>query len=75
MASVQIKHVPMTRTRALPPGCRGAQSLQEYLRAKLIEDASRPTIDELRDRVNARPAGSLSLVDAAKVLHTERTRR
>ena len=51
MPSIQIKNVPddvhlVYRRRAAAAG----KSLQEYLLAELIENTSRPTLDEVLDR-------------------------
>lgn len=45
------------------------------LRAKLIEDASRPTVDEVLARAGGRAGGSVSLTSAADILRGERVRR
>jgi hypothetical protein len=51
MATIRIKlpadtHVELTR-RAVAAG----QSLQEYLRTRLIDEASRPTLEEVLGRI------------------------
>ena len=76
MPSVQIKDVPdevhlVLRRRALEAG----QSLQEYLLARLTEDASRPTLDEALRRVGERSGGKVLLKDSADALRAERDRR
>jgi plasmid stability protein len=76
MPSVQIKDVPenvhaVLRRRAAAAG----QSLQEYLLGRLVEDASRPTLDEVLDRAGQRAGGSLSLAEAARAVWTERNNR
>ncbi len=73
MPSVQIKDVPadvhaVLRQRAAAAG----QSLQEYLLGRLVEDARRPSLDELLDRAGGRAGGSTSLVDAARRLRADR---
>ena len=76
MPSVQIKDVPpethaVLRRRAAAAG----QSLQEYLRTRLIEEASRPTVDEVLARIRARPSGaSLSFADVVEELRADRDR-
>ena len=57
MPSIQVKDVPhdvhsTLRRRAAAAG----QSLQEYLLARLVQDAQTPTLDELLDRAGAAPA-------------------
>ena len=56
-----IKHVPerthaVLRRRAAP----AHQSLQEYLRARLIEEANSPTVDAVLDRTGGRAGGSMA---------------
>ncbi len=76
MPSVQIKDVPeethaVLRRRA----AEARQSLQEYLRKKLIEEASRPTVDEVLARAGARAGGSLSFKTASRLVRSDRARR
>ena len=74
--SVQIKNVPsdvsaVMRARAAAAG----QSLQEYLLAKLVEEASRPTLDEVLDRAGGRAGGSIPLDEVTRQLRSERDAR
>lgn len=76
MPSVQIKDVPaqvhaVLRRRA----AASHQSLQEYLRSWLIEETSRPTLDELLERAGGRAGGSVPLKSAVATLRDERARR
>jgi antitoxin FitA len=77
MATVQIKNVPpdvhqVLRDRAGKAG----QSLQAYLLAQLEEQASKPTIKELFDRINTeRSGGRVSPAYAAKVVREDRDAR
>jgi plasmid stability protein len=76
MPSVQIKDVPdevhaVLRRRA----AEARQSLQEYLRSRLIEEAARPTLDEILDRAGGRAGGSLPARTAARVVRDDRARR
>jgi plasmid stability protein len=76
MPSVQIKDVPeevhdVLRRRA----ALAHQSLQEYLRSWLIEETSRPTLDEVLDRAGGRSGGSVPLNAAVTTLRNERARR
>jgi plasmid stability protein len=76
MPSVQIKHVPddvhrVLRRRAAERG----QSLQEYLLARLVEQASEPTLDEVLARVGERAGGSVPLADAARDVRANRDAR
>ncbi len=73
MPSVQIKDVPddthaVLRARA---GAAG-QSLQEYLRAHLIEEAATPTIDEILDRAGGRSGGNVTIADTVAILRADR---
>ena len=76
MPSVQIKDVPpethaVLRQRA----ARAHQSLQEYLRARLIEDAATPTLDEVLDRAGQRAGGHVPLGLSAATVREDRDRR
>lgn len=76
MPSVQIKSVPpeihaVWRQRA----ARAGMSLQEYLLAKLIAEASRPTVDEVLERAGGRAGGSVALSEATAAVRSDRDRR
>ena len=76
MPSVQIKDVPddvhaVLRRRAAAAN----QSLQEYLRAHLIAEAARPTLDEVLDRAGGRAGGSLPLKMSAQLVRRDRAGR
>ncbi|MFN8108407.1 MAG: hypothetical protein U0Y82_00945 [Thermoleophilia bacterium] len=76
MPSVQIKDVPpethaVLRRRALA----AHQSLQEYLRSRLIEEASTPTVEEIMERAGGRAGGSVSFAAAADAVREDRDRR
>ena len=76
MPSVQIKDVPDETHAVLRRRAAAAhQSLQEYLRSRLIEDASRPTLDEVLDRAGGRAGGSVPIKTAAKVVREDRAGR
>ena len=76
MPSIQIKDVPEETHAVLRQRAAAArQSLQEYLRGRLIEEASRPTLDEILDRAGGRAGGSLPFGDAVEALHEDRDRR
>lgn len=76
MPSVQIKDVPEQTHAVLRRRAAAAhQSLQEYLRVRLIEEASRPTLDEVLDRAGGRSGGSVPLKDAVKTVRSDRARR
>ena len=76
MPSVQIKDVPdhthaVLRRRA----ALAHQSLQEYLRMRLIEDADSPTVDEVLERAGGRAGGRVSFADAADIIAQDRAGR
>lgn len=76
MPSVQVKDVPAEvhttlRRRAANEG----RSLQEYLLARLIEDASSPTIDEVLDRAGGRSGGRAPLSTAGAAIRADRDGR
>jgi hypothetical protein len=76
MPSVQIKDVPEWTHAILRLRAAAAhQSLQEYLRARLIEEASEPTLDEVLDRAGGRSGGSVPLKSAVAALRADRDRR
>jgi antitoxin FitA len=73
MPSIQIKDVPpethaVLRRRAATAG----QSLQEYLRGRLIEEASTPTVDEILDRAGGRAGGSVPFAAAIDAQDADR---
>ncbi|MGN6600645.1 MAG: FitA-like ribbon-helix-helix domain-containing protein [Actinomycetes bacterium] len=73
---MHIKDVPDDVHAVLQQRAAAAhQSLQEYLRSRLIAEASRPTLDEVLDGAGGRSGGSLSLDDAVSLLRTDRARR
>ena len=76
MPSIQIKDVPEETHAVLRRRAAAAhQSLQEYLRSRLIEEASGPTVDEVLDRAGGRAGGSMTFSAAAQALREDRARR
>jgi len=76
MPSVQIKDVPEETHRVLRErAARAHQSLQEYLRSRLIADARQPTLDEVFDRIATRRGGRVRFSTAANHVRAERDRR
>ncbi|WP_428342345.1 FitA-like ribbon-helix-helix domain-containing protein [Mycobacterium sp.] len=76
MPSVQIKDVPEDTHRVLRErAARAHQSLQEYLRSRLIADADQPTLDEVLGRVNEHRGGRVSFKTAVDHVRAERDRR
>lgn len=76
MPSVQIKDVPEETHAVLRRRAAEAhQSLQEYLRSRLIDEASRPTVDEVLGRIAHRSRGVVSIAEAAELVRADRDRR
>jgi plasmid stability protein len=76
MPSVQIKDVPPETHAVLRQRAAAAhQSLQEYLLARLIADASTPTVEEVLDRAGNRAGGHVALNLAVAALRDDRDRR
>lgn len=77
MPSVQIKDVPEETHAVLRRRAAEAhQSLQEYLRSHLIDQASRPTMAEVLARIEGRDDGiSLSSDKIASMIREDRERR
>lgn len=76
MPSVQIKDVPDDTHRVLRErAARAHQSLQEYLRSRLIAEAKEPTFEEVLDRAATRNGGDVSFGTAVDQLRAERDRR
>lgn len=76
MPSIQVKDVPVEvhailRRRAMTAG----MSLQEYLLARLVEDARTPSLDETLDRAGACAGGSAPLATAAQLVRADRGAR
>ncbi|MGD0065533.1 MAG: hypothetical protein ABSB76_19075 [Streptosporangiaceae bacterium] len=76
MPSVQIKDVPERTHAVLRQRAAAAhQSLQEYLRTRLIEEADQPTLDEVLDRAAGRSGGSVPLREAVAAIRDDRAGR
>lgn len=76
MPSVQIKDVPeQTHAVLRQRAARAHQSLQEYLRSRLIDEARMPTVEEVLERAGDRAGGSVPLSAAAEVIRDDRDRR
>jgi antitoxin FitA len=74
--SIQVKDVPddvhaVLRRRAAAAG----QSLQEYLLARLREDAENPTLEELLEHVSQRSGGRVGFKAAARAVRSDRDSR
>ena len=76
MPSIQIKDVPEETHAILRRRAAAAhQSLQEYLRSRLIDDASAPTVEEVLDRAGGRAGGRVPFSATAQGLREDRARR
>lgn len=76
MPSVQIKDVPEETHAVLRRRAAEAhQSLQEYLRSRLIDEASRPTTEEVLARIATHSGGTVSLARATEIVREDRDRR
>jgi len=76
MATIQVKNVPEDTHRVLRQRAAVAnQSLQEYLRSRLIAEADQPTLDEVLDRIGHRSGGHAGLRETAELVRDDRDRR
>ena len=76
MPNVQVRDVPDEVHETLVRRAeRAGQSLQQYLAAQLAAIAATPTLDEVLDRVEARPKGRLTPQQAIESIDAERARR
>jgi plasmid stability protein len=76
MTSVQIKDVPEHAHAVLRRRAAAAhQSLQEYLRCLLVEEAASPTVDEVWERVSRRSGGSMPFSTTVEMVRDDRDRR
>lgn len=76
MPSIQVKDVPADvhatlRRRAAAAG----QSLQEYLLARLVDEASTPTVDEVLELAGGRAGGRAELSAAVRAVRCDRDGR
>jgi hypothetical protein len=74
--SIQVKDVPVEvhatlRKRAAAAG----QSLQEYLLARLVAEATEPTIEEVLERAGHRAGGHVTTRAAVRAVRAERDSR
>ena len=69
MPSITIRDVPDdVRDELAARARRSGRSLQEYLRAELLELAERPDPEALLDRVSARKQRTVSRLSAEQIL-------
>lgn len=73
MATIQVKNLPDETLRTLKVrAAKSGQSLQEYMRAYLIEVTARPTRQELLERLATRSGGSIEFAEAASLVREDR---
>jgi len=76
MPNVQVRNVPEEVHRVLVRRAKQAgQSLQQYLSDQLSQMASRPTMEEVFERVENQRSGCISSEEAVAALEAERARR
>jgi antitoxin FitA len=78
MATIQIKHVPEETHAVLRRRAAAAhQSLQEYLLARLVEEAAHPTNAEIFDEIDAEferegGGGTFTLQEVVDIIREDR---
>jgi antitoxin FitA len=76
MVAITVREVPAeARDELAARAARAGQSLQEYLRALLVETAAKPSVDDVIARARARVAATGSRVDADAILAARDTDR
>ncbi len=76
MPSIQVKDVPSETHAVLRRRAAAAhQSLQEYLRARLVEEASTPTVEEIMERAGGRAGGAAPFAAVTEAIREDRDRR
>ena len=77
MPSITIRDVPdETRAELAARAAASGRSLQEFLRATLVNLADRPDIDALVDRIRARKLATSSTLSVEEILaHRDADRR
>ncbi len=74
-AMIQIRNVPVSLHRELKSrAALAGMSLSDYLLDEIRQVAERPTLDQLRARLDSRPAVTLSLAPAEAVRAERDTR-
>lgn len=69
MTSITVRDVPdETRDELAARAARSGRSLQEYLRASLIDLASRPDVDVLLERVRWHKSMTGSMLSADEII-------
>lgn len=69
MPSITVRNVPPeVRDELAARAARAGQSMQEHLRAQLIELASRPSVEDLLQRARARARATESYLSVEEIL-------
>jgi plasmid stability protein len=69
MVAVTIRYIPDgVRDELAARAARSGKSLQEYLRALLVDAADKPTVDDVLTRARARVTATGARIDAAATL-------
>lgn len=69
MPSITVRNVPGdVRDELAARAARAGRSLQEHLRAELIELARKPSVDEVLGRSRSRTRATSSSLPAARIL-------
>ncbi|CAN5431176.1 hypothetical protein BH23ACT3_BH23ACT3_03510 [soil metagenome] len=75
MPSIQVKEVPDEVHVTLRRRAAAGMSLQEYLLARLTDEAGVPTLDEVLDQAGSRTGGRASLAAATEAIRADRDSR
>lgn len=76
MPSIQVKQVPAeVHATLVRRAAKAGQSLQEYLLARLVDEAQQPSLDEVLDRAAGRSGGRAGFSGAATAVHEDRHER
>ena len=76
MPSLRIDGIPEDSYRVLRErAARSGQSLRDYLRSRLIAEASQPTLEEVFDRMPSHRCGRVSVEAAVEHIRAERDQR
>ncbi len=76
MPSIQVKDVPDEVHATLRKRAAAARmSLQEYLLAHLVAEATQPTLEEVLERAGQRAGGRVTTRDAVKAVRADRDSR
>ena len=76
MATIQVRNLPDEVVRTLKVrAAKKGQSLQEFMRLWLEDVASRPSVEELIERIEREDAGISSSTDYTAILREERDAR